>query len=100
MNKGDVRKSKEWHEFRDYMRSQYNSDYITGYPLRKGWNLHHLDLNEDNYDKFDEVNFACLNKQPHEFIHWLYKYYVNDHDIINRLKDFMDKMENINVDIH
>ena len=66
-------------------------------PLRAGWNLHHLNLDEKDYtDISDETHFACLNKKTHDAVHFLYVYYVKDETILIRLKEILDKMKELN----
>lgn len=91
------RNSKKWKEFRHTIHVKFKGkDPITGKKLLKGSECHHLDLNEDNYDKMNEDNFIPLNKLSHKFIHWSYGYYREDRDFVNRLKFWLDKMLEIN----
>jgi len=79
------------------MKKKYKTDCITGYPLRTGWNLHHMDLNEQNYtDITKEDNFCCLNKMTHEIVHDIYRYYQKDEQVLDRLKTVLDKMKKLN----
>ena len=95
--KTKFRTTKLWKEFRQKMRDKQNGlDYITGKKLNKFWNLHHLDMSIENYEKLEEDNFICLNKQMHETIHILFRYYKNDKDILNRIKQVLDKMIELN----
>ncbi|MBQ0003583.1 MAG: hypothetical protein KBT21_08590 [Treponema sp.] len=97
--KTKFRQSVKWKKFRIYMKSKYRVDYITHKPLRSGWNLHHMDLNEENYtDISDESHFMALNKMMHEIVHDLYRYFVNDEEILNRLKHILMEMKKINGD--
>ena len=73
------------------------NDEVTGAKLYKGFQVHHLDLNPDNYSKLDEENFACLNRQTHDFIHWAFRYYDKDPDgFIERFEKILKKMHEIN----
>ena len=74
---------------------KYLRDLITLHKLGRRWELHHEDLREENYEKLND-NFLPCNNQTHEMIHWLYRYYVNDPGIIDRLKAEMEKMKAIN----
>ena len=76
-------------------RSAGEKDLITLSKLGKRWELHHEDLREENYEKLND-NFLPCNNQTHEMIHWLYRYYVKDPEIINRLVAEMIKMKAIN----
>lgn len=90
------RASKEWQLFREKMKNIQEVDVITRKPLRKGWNLHHKDLNKDHYTDLNPKNFACLNKQSHDCLHFLYRYYCRDRDVLKRLKKVLDEMVLLN----
>ena len=95
--KAKFRQTKAWKEFRQKMRDKQNSlDYITGKKLNKFWNLHHLDMSTENYEKLEEDNFICLNKQMHETIHTLFRYYKKDPTVLDRLKTVLDRMNELN----
>ena len=95
--KAKFRQSKEWKEFRKRMfEKQDGKDIITGKKLYKGFNCHHLDMYAENYDKLIEENFVAVNKQTHETIHTLFRYYRDDKDILNRIKQVLDKMIELN----
>jgi len=97
--KKKFRQTKEWKNFRKLMFSQSGKvDRITLKPLRKGWQLHHLNLDETQYANLREENFICVNRQTHETIHWLFRYYLKDPAIIDRLREIMQKMKEINID--
>lgn len=96
MDKTKFRASKEWKEFRKKL-SVRKTDEITLSPLRKGYNIHHLDLNKDNYCNIEnENNFCVLNKKTHEVLHFLYSYYKKDKSILKRLKIILERMCEIN----
>lgn len=100
--KAQTRKSKfratsKWKNFRKKMKAEQKVCQLTGRPLLKGWNLHHLDLREENYEIIkDKSRFVCLNKKSHEFIHFIYNYYKNDKDVIKRLVQILDRMKEVN----
>ena len=95
--KSKFRQSAKWKKFRIHMKKKYKTDYVTGYPLRPGWNLHHMDLNKEHYEDItDEGHFRCLNKMMHEMVHNLYRYYVNDQNVINRLRQLLEVMRRLN----
>ena len=95
--KAKFRKSKEWKEFRKRIfDKQDGKDTITGKKLYKGYNVHHLDMSEANYDKLTEENFVALNKQTHEALHFLFRYYQKDPAILDRLKTVLDRMNELN----
>ena len=94
--KRNFRQSKKWKEFKKLKKKECGGiDKITQKPLRKFWQLHHEDLEVENYQVLND-NFICLNNQTHEFIHWLWRYYKADENIIDRLKAEMQKMKKIN----
>ena len=70
-------------------------DKITNKKLRKGWSLHHEDLNEKHYKILNDYFLPC-NNLTHKFIHWLWQYYVVDEGIIDRIKTEMERMRAIN----
>ena len=95
--KAKFRQSKEWKEFRKRMfEKQDGKDIITGKKLYKGFNCHHLDMSAENYDKLIEENFIAVNKTTHETIHALFRYYQKDPTVLDRLKTFLEKMNELN----
>ena len=95
--KSKFRASKEWRDFRKRIFDKQNGkDIITGKKLYKGFNCHHLDMSADNYDKLIEENFIAVNKTTHETIHALFRYYKNDKDVLDRIKQVLDKMLELN----
>ena len=95
--KRKFRQSKEWKSFRNLMKKKSdNKDVITLKPLRKGFQVHHQDLDETKYNVLNPDNFICCNNLTHKFIHWLYTYYIKDPAIIDRIKAEMIKMAEIN----
>lgn len=96
--KKKFRATKNWKNFRMKMkRVSKNRCCLTGALLRKGFQVHHLDLNPEHYEDLNEENFVCLNKKSHECIHFLYCYYEKDEGILDRLKEILDKMKAINI---
>lgn len=72
-DKERVRKSKEWKQLRDTIyKTQHGLDFITGKPLRNGWQCHHL--NPKEYGNLEPVLFVGLNKYTHKLIHLLFDY--------------------------
>lgn len=91
--KTKFRASAKWKKFRNYCKKTRMVDEITLRPLRAGWNLHHLDGREINYcDIENEERFMCLNKQMHETVHILIRYYRNDPSVMERLENCMKLM--------
>lgn len=96
--KTKFRRSSKWIKFRKHMKQKQKVCAVTGKPLGPTSNLHHLDLNEDNYEKIDnEDNFVFLNKTPHDVVHWLWGKGNNDwRGRLKALWKIMYKMERIN----
>ena len=95
--KAKFRQTKAWKEFRKRIfDKQGGKDVITGKKLYRCYNIHHLDMSEANYDKLIEENFVALNKQTHEALHFLFRYYQKDNTILDRLKTILDRMNELN----
>lgn len=95
--KNQFRHTKVWTDFRKSKRESDCKDALTHKKLTSQFNLHHLDLNPDNYkDLSDPDKFLCLNHNSHDCIHFLYTYYRKDPSILDRLKEILDKMVKIN----
>lgn len=95
--KSKFRQSAKWKKFRANLKKRRKVDAVTNFPLRSGWNLHHLNLDSSRYtDISDEKNFECLNKKTHDMIHFLFTYYRKDSEILSRLKKILDRMKKIN----
>lgn len=91
--KAKFRRSVEWKNFRKHMADLYdNKDAITGKPLRKGWNLHHLDMSVENYQDLDDDKFIPLNKATHEMLHQVFRYSY----AIDKLVYYVQKMDQLN----
>lgn len=100
--KEKFRKSQEWKDFRSHMAILFNHrDYITGRRLVKGYNVHHLKTEQeaDTYcDISNEENFIPLNSYCHKLLHYLFGYYKKDPTVLDRLKEILDKMCELNKD--
>ena len=95
--KAMVRKTPEWRQLRTDIADEYdNKDAITLKPLRTGWNCHHLDMDVENYDDLSIERCRPLNKSSHDLVHTLYRYYEKDKTVLERLKDILDKMVELN----
>jgi hypothetical protein len=94
--KRNFRARKVWKLFKVRKKKECGGiDLITLKKLYKHWELHHEDLNEDNYEILND-NFLPCNNQTHEFIHWLWRYYESDPGILDRIKCEMERMRRIN----
>ena len=95
--KESFRKSKKWEVFRKFKYAESSKDFITHKRLKNNYNLHHLDLNPDNYtDISNPDHFENLNSETHSIVHKLYRYYKKDPQVQDRLKDLLDRMVDIN----
>lgn len=70
--KDKIRKSKEWKEFRKELMKKQKVSFISQKKLMKNANCHHLDLDVNHYDIFDEDHQVMLNRKDHELIHAVY----------------------------
>lgn len=93
--KYDFRMSSKWKQFRVKCKKAANYfDFITKQPLTKTWNLHHLDLRDKHYtDTSDIKRFLPLNKNTHEFVHWLYSLWYKDKSVLNRIQIVLEEMQ-------
>lgn len=93
------RKTKLWLDFRAKVKKlKGNIDALTLKPLQKTFNLHHMDTRHENYENLEEDRFICLNRQSHDTIHFLYRYWVKDKDILKRLENILEEMEELSND--
>lgn len=101
--KRNFRDSKKWKDFRKTKMLEQKG--ICGLSKRKltgRWNLHHLDLNPDNYeDLSDHTKFRCLNKRQHDLIHEIYYGFTKygGWDYINRVIALLTEMLVINGEV-
>ena len=97
--KTKFRSSVKWKKFKHFMNvEQGGLCFITHKKLLKGANLHHLDLNAEHYEDLSNPDhFAYLNKSLHDVVHTLYRYYSKDPEVLDRLKEILDKMVEINL---
>ena len=97
--RNNFRKRKAWTDFRSTFKKEH--DALTGSKLSKRFNLHHLDMNSENYDNIsNRENFLPLNSKSHECVHFLFEYYKKDPAILNRLKTILDKMVELNNNVN
>ena len=95
--KAKFRQSKEWKEFRKRIfDKQDGKDIITGKKLYRGYNVHHCDMSAENYDQLIEENFIAVNKQTHDALHFLFRYFQKDPNILDRFKEVLDRMNELN----
>ena len=95
--KSEFRKSDEWREFRVKVAESFdNKDFITGKKLTKGFNVHHLHMDQDIEGYCDLSNveeFMPLNRYTHKLLHYIFTYYKKDPSVLERLKEVLDKMQ-------
>lgn len=91
--KRNFRQSKKWRDFRHKKNvEQKGIDPITKKKLCKGSNLHHRNLNADEYENIENTDdFVMMNHATHEALHWIYRYYKTDKEILTRIKEELDK---------
>jgi hypothetical protein len=95
--KYNFRQSRAWRNFRKVKFTESSKDFVTHKKLKANYSLHHLDLNPDHYtDISDPTKFENLNKESHGWVHELYRYYRKDPEILDRLKELLDRMVDLN----
>lgn len=101
--KDKVRKSKEWKEFRENLIDEQKTDPITGKKLARGCNCHHLDLDINHYDQFNNERQVMLNRQSHEVVHFFYGDERHKKDwraMVEGLIEVLERMDKYNNDIN
>ena len=97
--KAEFLRSLTWKRWRYHLVDHYsNKDSLTLKPLRKGFNVHHLDMRDENYQVLKEERFRPLNSDSHDCVHFLFRYYKKDPFIIDRLREILDLMVKFNED--
>ena len=98
--KQKFRQSKVWKELRHQKNvEQAGKDPITKKKLYKMANLHHLDQRAENYENISDTDrFVMVNSQTHDNLHWLYKYWIKDPLIIDRVVHYLEKMREYSCD--
>lgn len=93
--KSKFRASAKWKRFRQDMKKERKVDALTLYPLRAGFNLHHMCLTNDMniYQTLNPECFETLNKTSHDLIHDLFRYFEKDETILDRLSDILHQMK-------
>lgn len=93
-SKSKFRNTSKWKKFRKSLKEKRKIDEVTLRPLYKGWNLHHMILDPKKYeDLTNEDNFATLNSNTHDIIHFLFNYYKNDPSILDRIEYILEEMK-------
>lgn len=96
--KASFRNSAKWKKFKHFKNvEQKGLCYISQKKILKGATLHHLDLDENHYSDISKPeNFVYLNKSIHEVIHIIWRYYKNDPAVLDRIKEVLDRMLELN----
>ena len=90
------RNTKAWKTFRHEIISKQKVDFITKKKLLSGCQVHHELLDPTKYNELNPDNFVALNSQTHKMVHWIWTYYQKDKGVIDRLKEVLDKMIELN----
>lgn len=90
--KRNFRATSKWKNWRKYLKTKRKVDEITGKPLYKGFQCHHLDMRIDNYTDLREDKFVVLNKTTHDVVHFLFRY-SNWREILEKLYNILERME-------
>jgi hypothetical protein len=73
---------------------------VTLKPLSTSYNLHHLDLNPDNYTNIGHTDhFVGLNSQTHDVVHFLFgdgRTRKDWRSMVARLVEILERMEELN----
>ncbi len=92
-----IRQSAEWKSFRNAMGDTDKVDALTGKPLHRGWNLHHLCLLDSEYGNFESDRFVCLNRKSHDCVHFLWGKDGRDwRRKLDNLAKILSRMEELN----
>ncbi len=93
-SKTKFRRSAKWLKFRAFKKKEQDGkDVITGGPLRAGFQVHHMNQNEETYeDLSNPENFLALNRYTHKLLHYFLTYYKKDRNVLERLRSILDKM--------
>jgi hypothetical protein len=103
------RKTKIWTSFRKLFENKgvkkfkngkekpiKEVDFLTGNPLKKGFNLHHMRLDPRLYTDLEKEFFIPLNSQSHDVLHWIHTQRCKDPKFMERLIELSDRMYELN----
>lgn len=92
--KAKFRQTAAWKSFRQQLKKDRKVDFVTGKPLRAGFQVHHCDLNPEHYKNLDPDNYILFNRTFHKVVHEIYRY--NWQDVLERLAIVFRKMDELN----
>ena len=95
--KAKFRATSVWKKFRELLKKERKVDFITKKPLRKRFQFHHCDLNENHYKNLNPLNFITVNKNSHKIIHEIYRY--DWRMILDNLRIVFEKMDELNKEV-
>ena len=95
--KAKFRATSVWKKFRDLLKKERKVDFVTNKPLRKGFQVHHCDLNENHYKDLNPLNFITVNRNSHKIIHEIYRY--DWRMILDNLRIVFEKMDELNKEV-
>ena len=95
--KAKFRATSVWKKFRELLKKEREVDFITKKPLRKGFQVHHCDLNENHYKDLNPLNFITVNKNSHKIIHEIYRY--DWRMILDNLRIVFENMDELNKEV-
>ncbi len=95
--KAKFRATSVWKKFRELLKKERKVDFITKKTLRKGFQVHHCDLNENHYKDLNPLNFVTVNKNSHKIIHEIYRY--DWRMILDNLRIVFEKMDELNKEV-
>jgi len=98
--KTDFRMSPAWKTFRIACKKAHSYiDFVTKQVLGRHWHLHHLDMRNEHYTNITDVErFVPLNSETHDFMHWLYRLWLKDPAILERIRILLERMKACNND--
>lgn len=94
--KNKFRDTFVWREFRKKFSD--GVDFISLKKLPKKWNLHHMSLSPYTYTDLNDKLFVSLSSKNHELLHHFYGMYRKDRAVLDRFKELLDRMCEINED--
>ena len=85
--KGEYRTTSFWKDFRNLLKKERKTDYLTGRKLTKTWNCHHMRFDPRLYTYLDKEFFRCYNNQIHDLVHLCVTETIKNPDFMKKLTD-------------